>query len=844
MMQSARRGAPGRTETGRVTAVLGPTNTGKTHLAVERMLGHRSGMIGCPLRLLAREIYDRVAKARGANQVALITGEERIVPARPRYHVCTVESMPAGRAVEFVAIDEIQLATDPERGHVFTDRMLHARGISETMLLGAATMAPLVRRLVPNASFVSRPRFSTLSFTGARKITRLPPRSAVVAFSAAEVYRIAELLRRFRGGAAVVMGALSPRTRNAQVALYQAGEVDYLVATDAIGMGLNMNVDHVAFAGLRKFDGRRPRALDAAEIGQIAGRAGRHMRDGSFGTTLDSPALEPETAAAVERHAFKAVTRVHWRNTRLDLSSPATLLRSLEAAPPAPALMRARESGDLASLRALLRQPEIIARAVGYDAVSLLWQVCCVPDFRKTAPDAHYRLLAAIYRNLTDSAGVLPDAWVGRMVDRLDRTDGDIDMLATRIAHIRTWNYIAFRAGWTADPAALQSRGRAIEDKLSDALHDRLTGRFIDRRTALLARRLKQQETPVAAVGESGAVTVEGEPVGRLKGFRFVPDDEESWRTEFSDDHRTLRAAVRRALEPEIRERGGSLAAAPGDTLALDDGGAILWQGTPVAHLVRGATPLKPGLRVETGELVPPRLRTRIERRLAAWLDSHVRGVLAPLFHARQAAPGAASRGLAFQIAEALGVVARRDADETCGALAPRDRKALAELGVRLGRETVFIPALLKPQPMALRALLWCVHNECAPVAPPAGRVSLRPAGDVPADYYRAIGYWPAGRRVLRVDMLERLTAALRRRARAGPFPVDASLRNLAGCSGEALDSVLRDLGYRGVGDESAVARYEPAPRRRRRKRLETPERDAATGAPFAALARLRKPGA
>ena len=838
-MQFPRRSTLGRTETGRIAAVLGPTNTGKTHLAVERMLGHRSGMIGCPLRLLAREIYDRAVKARGAAQTALITGEERIVPARPRYWVCTVESMPLDRAVEFVAIDEIQLAEDPERGHVFTDRILRARGISETMLLGAATMAPLVRRLVPRASFVSRPRFSKLRFDGARKLSRLPARTVAVAFSVAEVYRVAEMLRRLRGGAAVVTGALSPRTRNAQAALYQSGEVDYMVATDAIGMGLNMNVDRVAFAGLGKFDGRRWRDLAPAEIGQIAGRAGRHTRDGGFCTTLDAPPLEPEIAAAVEDHAFPAVSRVYWRNARLDMSSPEALLRALEAPPPAPELMRPRDSHDAESLRALLRLPEVARRAAGPGAAPLLWDVCRIPDFRKTAPEAHHRLLAAIYLKLTESNGALPEAWAARMVDPLDRADGDIDALASRIAHIRTWNYVAWRPGWIEDAAGLRERARAIEDKLSDALHRGLTQRFIDRPAALLTKRLGQRATLAAAVRKNGEVLVEGARVGALSGFRFVPDDAESWR-----EGRAARAAVRRALEPEIRKRAGSLASAPADELALDAGGAVLWRGKPAARLARGSVLVRPAVRADTGGELPARLAARIEKRMAAWLHGHVAEALAPLFRLRKAELEGPARGLAFLVAEAGGVVARREADAAWRAIDAAGRRALARLGVRVGREAAFVPALLKPRPMALRALLWCVHNERPPAAPAPGRASLPFPGAAPAELLRAAGYWPAGPRAVRVDMLERLGAELRRRARAGPIAIDAELCNLAGCSGAELDGVLRALGYRAIErGAGAPALYAPGPRRRAapaRPRRPAPPPDAR----FAALARLKAPPA
>ena len=836
-MQAARRINRPRTETGRLTAVLGPTNTGKTHLAVERMLGHRTGMIGFPLRLLAREIYDRVAAARGTGQVALITGEERIVPDRPRYYICTVESMPLDLAVEFLAIDEVQLAGDAERGHVFTDRLLNARGLSETMFLGADTMAPLIRRLVPDAEFVGRPRFSKLTSTGPRKITRLPARSVVVAFSAVEVYQLAELLRRFRGGAAVVMGALSPRTRNAQVALYQAGEVDYLVATDAIGMGLNMNVDHVAFAGLSKFDGRAPRDLTAAEIAQIAGRAGRHARDGTFGTTLDAGHMDPQLVFAVEGHSFAPVQKLYWRNTRLDLGTVKGLIHSLEMPPPHDDLVRPREAEDLASLRAMAQMPAIQAAAVGYDAVSLLWDVCRIPDFRKTVADVHIRLLAAIYGHLAIS-GALPEAWVGRLVDQLDRSDGDIDTLAARIAHIRTWNYIAQRPDWVADRQGLADRAGAIEDQLSDALHDRLTHRFVDRRTTILTRRMRQQGSLIAAVKRTGEVVVEGEYVGTMTGFDFLPDDAQSWRT-----GRGLRAAVRAALEPEVRRKAGALATAPAEAINLDASGTLHWQDAPVARLVRGDTLLGPSIRPLIGDLVPSAARLRIERRLQAWLRGHMMTVLAPLYGALEAPLSGAARGLAYQLGETLGSVPRRAVGELVNSLSGSDRKALARLGIRLGRESIFSMPMLKPEQIWLRALLWCIWDDRTVVLPDGGRVSLASDDALPGGYYRTIGYRRLGPRALRVDMLERLTADLRRRARAGPFAIDATLLNIAGCTGEDFAGVIRALGYRPAksGDGATVLYAAPNRRRDRPRRSDRTSREQQATSPFAALTILKR---
>src|SRR6266513_194638 len=500
----------------RLVAVLGPTNTGKTHLAIERMLDHQSGMIGFPLRLLAREVYDRVVKLRGARAVALITGEEKILPPNPAYFVCTVESMPLDRPVEFLAVDEIQLCADPERGHVFTARLLHARGLRETMFLGSDTIRPLMRRLVPEAEYVNRPRFSTLSYTGYKKVTRLPPRSAVVAFSMADVFSLAELVRRQRGGTAVVMGALSPRARNAQVGMFQAGEVDYLVATDAIGMGLNMDLDHVAFARLGKFDGRGPRRLSAAEIGQIAGRAGRHMADGSFGTTADEGQLDPAIVAAVEEHRFEPLTHVSWRNTRLRFDTVGALLRALDERPPSPGLVQVRDADDHRALQLLSRNTDVMALASNPGAVRLLWEVCQIPDFRKVMSDSHARFLAQCFLHVAGPHERLPAQWVGGQMAQLDRLDGDIDTLMARIAHIRTWTYITHRGDWVADSTAWQERARGIEDRLSDALHERITQRFVDRRSAFLVRQLAFDGELPAEVSEAGEARVAGAYVGRL----------------------------------------------------------------------------------------------------------------------------------------------------------------------------------------------------------------------------------------------------------------------------------------------------------------------------------------
>lgn len=786
----------------RILAVLGPTNTGKTHLAIERMLGHQSGMIGFPLRLLARENYDRVVKLKGARAVALITGEEKIVPPNPSYFVCTAESMPLDRPVEFLAVDEIQLCADPERGHVFTARLLHARGLAETMFLGAETIRPLIRRLVPEAEFMTRPRFSTLSYVGHRKVTRLPPRSAVVAFAVADVFELAELVRRQRGGTAVVLGALSPRARNAQVGMFQAGEVDYLVATDAIGMGLNMDVDHVAFARTVKFDGRGPRRLTAAEIAQIAGRAGRHMSDGTFGATAGEEPLAAEIVEAVENHRFDPLDRLFWRNSRLDFGSVAALLRSLEERPGRPGLVPAREADDHLALQALARMPDIAAAARHPAAVRLLWEVCQIPDFRKVMSDTHARLLAQIWRHLAGTAGRLPTDWVALQVERLDRGDGDLDTLMARIAHIRTWTYIANRSDWLADAASWEERARAIEDRLSDALHDRLTQRFVDRRSAVLARHLAGDRELLAAVRASGEVLVEGEFVGRLDGFRFAPDREAS-----GEAARRLLAAANRVLRGEIATRAHRLAAAPDSAFELATDGGIGWAGGAVARLQPGDNALAPRVEPLAGEFLEGELLVMVRRRLAAFVKSEIERRLAPLFRAEKAALSAPARGLVFQLREGLGSVPAAAIAPQRAGLTKTDRQLFARLGIRLGTQSAYFERLLKPDAVALRALLWSLsHGAVLPAPlPPPGRVSLTCADGASSEFYAAIGYAALGGRALRVDRVERLAAAARRLSRQGPFAPTPELATLAGCPIAELTQLLPALGYRAIVEESGV---------------------------------------
>jgi ATP-dependent RNA helicase SUPV3L1/SUV3 len=779
---------------GRIRAVLGPTNTGKTHLAIERMLGHASGMIGFPLRLLARENYDRIVAAKGARSVALITGEEKIVPPSPRWFVCTVESMPVDLQVDFLAVDEIQLCADSERGHIFTDRLLHARGRQETMFLGSDTVRTLIQRLVPGVVVETRQRLSTLSYTGPRKLTRLPRRSAIVAFSVDEVYALAEMTRRQRGGTAVVLGALSPRTRNAQVAMYQAGDVDYMVATDAIGMGLNMDIDHVAFAGLRKFDGRRPRPLSRAEIGQIAGRAGRHMNDGTFGTTNDMPPLAEDTVDAVESHRFDLVGRLYWRNRNLDMSSVTALLKSLDQRPPRPELAQARDGEDQLVLARLAQDAEIAGRVTNPAAVRLLWDICQIPDFRKVMPDHHALLLKRIFLALTDGAdrtGQLPVDWVARQIDRLDVTTGDIDALTNRIAHIRTWTYISHRGDWLDDAGHWQERAREIEDKLSDALHERLTQRFVDRRHALSERRRKDGGELLSAVTASGDVIVEGEAVGRVEGLRFVPHPDE-------EHGRPFATAARRAVGQAMPGLVGRLVGDDDGSFLLTDRCRLTWRGDEVARLTPGRSLLAPEIEVLRNDLLDNPSREAVRMRLARWLERHLRKQLGPLVRAGEASLAAPARGLVFQLSEKLGSVPRRQVRSLLAAMARPDRAALARLGLRFGAQGVFFPALLRSAVLQLRMVLWNArHGGPGCVAESVPAAACESAARFDSACWSALGYAVIGPMALRYDRLEQLSAALHREARSGPFAETPVLSNLAGCVGDDFAAIVSHLGFR-----------------------------------------------
>lgn len=798
-----------------VTAILGPTNTGKTHLAIERMVAHSSGIIGLPLRLLAREVYSRVVAKVGEQHVALITGEEKIAPPGARFSVCTVEAMPREADVAFVAIDEVQLAADLERGHIFTDRILHLRGREETLLLGAGTMRGILEKLLPGLSVITRPRMSVLTYSGSRKITRLPRRSAIVAFSSDEVYAIGELIRRQRGGVAVVLGALSPRTRNAQVALYQSGDVDYLVATDAIGMGLNLDVDHVAFAQNRKFDGFQYRDLNPAELGQIAGRAGRHLRDGTFGVTGQVDPFADELVHRIEAHEFDPVKVLQWRTASFDFSSVDALKASLDTPPPVDGLTRALPAADAKVLEFLSRDGDVRALAEGRERVGLLWEACVLPDYRRIAPAQHAEIVGAVFSDLA-RMGHVDEDYMAEQVKRAASTEGDIDTLSQRIAQIRTWTFVSHRPGWLADATHWQEKTREIEDSLSDALHERLTKRFVDRRTSVLMKRLRENAMPEAEISPVGEVLVEGHHVGEMLGFRFTAD-----RSAEGEDARAVKAAAQKALAAEFETRADRFASSGNGDLALDSDGLLRWLGQPIATLVAGEEALKPRIVLLADEQLTGPARDKVAARAERFVTYQIESLLKPLVDLRDTESlSGMARGIAFQLAENFGVLNRRTVAEDVRALDQDARASLRRLGVRFGAYHIFVPALIKPAPAGLLSLLWALKNDAKDkpgygdvvTALAAGRTSIVTDPAFEKAFYGLAGYRNLGRRAVRVDILERLADLIRPALSWKPgtgarpeggydgaaFVVTPAMMSILGATADDMEAILKGLGYRG----------------------------------------------
>ena len=814
----------------KIKALLGPTNTGKTYYAMKRMLSHSSGIIGFPLRLLARENYDKAVSEVGKSKVALVTGEEKIIPPNAKYFCCTVESMPLERSFSFVAIDEIQLAADPDRGHIFTDRILNTRGTEETVLLGAETIKPILQKTLPNCSIEIRPRLSILSYIGVKKITRLKPRSAIVAFSIPEVYKIAELIRTKKGGAAIVMGALSPRTRNAQVDLYQNGQVDYLIATDAIGMGLNMDIDHVAFASDTKFDGKIPRYLNPPEIAQIAGRAGRHSRNGSFGVVEDHLKFDEETIEQIENHSFFPLKNIWWRNSELNFSSLNALVSSLEAYPPFNFMRRKVGALDALCLNHLSEISSIKNKINNKEALILLWDICQIPDFSNSLSGMHFSLLEKTFELLLAN-GKLDNEWIKLQLNRLNRFDGEIDTLLNRISNIRTWTFITNRQQWIDNHEYWQNEAKTIEDKLSDELHDRLTQRFVDKKIIILNKTLNEHNNLEAIIRLDGKIIVEGEEVGLLRGFEFIPSLSQGEKVG------PILSAARKILPNEIDRRVKELLMSDNAAFKFDDDGFILWQNNKVAKLTNGEILYTPKIIIINSEFLSNEQIKQIEIRINEAVEKNIENILSeainlkkPILNADQQKNKSKKQqnisasannnekqlgenltgkalGIAYQVYEGLGSAQSNNLSMSTINLSEADKRNLARLGLRLGVETIYLPNLLKPTAIKLRALLWSVYNKDFPkdAFPPDGRVSIKTLPNVKSEFYRALGFVPLGNLALRADIAERLSALIRIEARNGQFKINDAMLSIAGTTKIQMEEILYDLGYSKCGEEPST---------------------------------------
>ncbi|RZV40340.1 MAG: hypothetical protein EX271_10070, partial [Acidimicrobiales bacterium] len=791
-----------------ITAVLGATNTGKTHYAVERMLGRVSGVIGLPLRLLAREIYDRVVAEKGAASCALITGEEKIVPTHARYFICTVEAMPMEdiKAGKFacVIVDEVQMMAHPERGHVFTDRLLYARGTEETLLLGADTARPIIETLVPEARYVTRERFSVLSYAGHKKLTRLPKRSVIVAFSADEVYAIAELMRRQYGGVALVMGGLSPRTRNAQAALYQSGEVDYMVATDAIGMGLNLDVDHVAFAALRKFDGQRRRFLRASEIAQIAGRAGRFRNDGTFGTTGQSLPLDDDYVVRIENHQFEPLRSAEWRSTKLDFTSADALLDSLAALPPNKRLRRIAPAADELALVRLLGIHQISRNLKTSQNVTTLWDVCQIPDFRNLGPEAHARQLEDVFKEISANNGIISDAYLERNVNRLNHIEGSTEILSSRLSSIRTWTYIAHKHVWVENSNDWIDRTRQIEDHLSDALHEKLVQRFVDRRTSALLKGIGANTRMDATVTETGDVVAEGHTIGRLNGLLFEPD-----KTTTDVEAKTLQKTAVLSLAPEIDRRLTQISGCDQNALQLSDQGEFLWDGQAIGKITPGDEFLKPKVALIGGKLGSPALCDLAAGRLRDFLHNEINSKFESLLALKTMAEDPqsfqGSRALANVLYENLGVIRRTDHFKLVKETDKIARGYLRNKSVKFGFYHIFLRDLMKPAAARLMSLIYAFAwkkdggGDGLPFLPQNGMSSTPNDDRYSEQALNKAGYTRCGTRIVRFDILTRLSEIIIQATKErsdNQFRIAQEMMASLGCSFEDMEQVLISLGY------------------------------------------------
>ena len=778
----------------RITAVLGPTNTGKTHLAVETMLEYENGIIGFPLRLLAREVYDKCVKKIGQERVALITGEEKIIPKSPKYYICTVESMPKDMAVDFVAVDEIQMCGDHERGHIFTDRLLNSRGDKLTMFLGSHTMKNIIESLVENVEFVSRERYSKLTYSGYKKISRLNPKTALIAFSIDQVYAIAELVRRQKGGAAVIMGSLSPKTRNSQVELYQSGDANFLVATDAIGMGINMDIDNVSFSNLNKFDGKKTRKLNLSEISQIAGRAGRHVNDGTFGITGECKELSPDEIEKLENHDLNKINMLYWRNSEINFNSINDLLSSLNKKTNNEFLRRIYDCGDEKILKFLINSNDNINMNGSKDYTKTLWECCQIPDFSKNNYGNHVEVVIKVFEFLTSKLGKVTNEYMKKQLGYLDRYDGNIDTIANRISNVRTWSYVANKKNWASNSDYWIEHTKFIEDKLSDKLHEELTSSFVDKRISILSRSLKQDISLATEIKNENEVIIDGQYIGKLNGMKLVLDLKSG---SLKTDIKSLKKAARQAIAPELMRRAKKII--DSDNFEINDDYKIYWMNYPIAHIIKGKDYLNPRLEVLVDEAMDLESKERLKINLEKKLNNLILSELSDLVNlSKSNFKNNYVRALCFQLFENNGVIKREEIQKMIKSLSKDDRLNLRKAGIKIGRYHIFLPKMLKPNAVNLRVKLWKLYfaENNKYIIPKSGLNFLK--DEIKNNKFLLIcGFENFGKFYVRVDILERLFVKIIEISKDNIFKINSDMINLIGCSKENFFKLLELMQYK-----------------------------------------------
>ena len=776
----------------KITALLGPTNTGKTYVAIEKMLQFDTGIFGLPLRLLAREVYDKCVQKIGVEKVALITGEEKIIPNSADYFICTVESMPINKAVDFIAIDEIQMCADRERGHIFTERLLHARGERLTMFLGSQVMAAIIRDLIPNVEFEKKERLSKLSYSGYKKISRLDRKVAIIAFSIEEVYAIAELVRRQKGGAAVIMGSLSPKTRNSQVGLYQSGDVDYLIATDAIGMGLNMDINEIYFSNLKKFDGKKTRRLNLVEMSQIAGRAGRFKKDGNFGTTGDCENLNSDEIEKIEKHQLPETKIIFWRNSRLNFESPDKLIASLELKPIKKNLLRANDSLDESVLRHFLKKGK--NNILYHKNLELLWECCQIPDFEKKAYGQHINIIDKVFLFLSTRGKKIPSSFMKEQLNGLEKDHGNIDLLSHRLSNVRTWSYVTNKRNWVENSDYWVQVTKSIEDKLSDKLHEELTKSFIDKKISILSRSLKQDLILKTEINDDNKIHIDGQLIGELKGLKFLI---ELTSKTLDTDIKSIKKAARKGIKEELNKRVGQIINA--QDISIDSNSKIVWKGNPVARLKKGHDYLNPEIEIIADESLDIEVNIKLEEFIKKWCNHYIKEVLGDLINlTKLKLENQYLRALAFQLYEKNGVIKRNEIDNIIKLIPVEERKKIWAMGIKIGRYHIYLPKMLKPKAVEFRVSLWKIfHNLTNKQEIPKFGLNFILNKNYEKKFLLLCGFENFKEYFVRIDILEKLFIKILDNTKNRKFKINAEMMNLLGCTKESFYRLMTYMDYK-----------------------------------------------